>query len=371
MWAGPSSVASKSEPSVRLVSLGRGESEDSRQGRVGPRAHGSVVLDGSEGMTLKLGVLSNPASGRRRGRSEEIRACLAGRHNVHYVEAGNPREMTGALGSLAREGVDVLVVDGGDGTAQMVLTALFRFASFETRPVLALLPSGTTNMTARDVGLAGPPLRALEKVIAWASGDRRESDVISRSVLRIEGALGHESLHGMFFGIGAIQEGVKYFNHRVRGLGVGGNAGSALAFVRGLLPVLRGRERGKSSFRAGLRLDDGSTREQEWLLALVSTLERLVLGFRPYFGTGSGPLHFTAVGERPRRLLWVLPHLARGRRCRAGSPENGYFSADVTEVALATHADFVLDGEIYRVDPGRDCLIVRDGGAARFLRMSR
>ena len=47
--------------------------------------------------------------------------------------------------TVARDGVQVLAVDGGDGTAQMVLTALYRQSPFEVPPLLALLPSGTTS----------------------------------------------------------------------------------------------------------------------------------------------------------------------------------------------------------------------------------
>lgn len=331
----------------------------------------AMPLPWPECQTLGLGVVSNPASGRSRRRPAEVRALLSGHRHVHYVEARNPREMPAALESLARAGVHVLAVDGGDGTAQMVLTALFQRSPLETRPLLALLPSGTTNMTARDVGVAGSPLRALDRVVAWTLGDRRASDVLTRSVLRIEGALGHESLHGMFFGAGAIQEGVAYFNQRVRGLGVGGNLGSAVAFVRGLCSVFRGRGGFPRPIRGAVSLDSGPELEQDSLLVLVSTLERLVLGFRPYFGTGGGPLHFTTVSSRPRHLWRVLPFLVWGRRCRAGVPENGYFSSDVSQVALAMDADFVLDGEVYRADRRQGPLMVRDGGEARFLRMSR
>lgn len=334
-------------------------------------ARGAEPFPWPEGGTLGLGVVSNPASGRRRRRPTEVQAFLSGHRHVHYVEAGSPGEMPVAMESLARAGVHVLAVDGGDGTAQMVLTALFQRSPFETRPLLALLPSGTTNMTARDVGVAGSPLRALDRVVAWTLGDRRASDVVTRSVLRIEGALGHESLYGMFFGAGAIQEGVAYFNQRVRGLGVGGNLGSAVAFVRGLCSVFRGRDGFARPIRGAVSLDNGPEREQDSLLVLVSTLERLVLGFRPYFGTGGGPLHFTTVSSRPRHLWRVLPFLVWGRRCRGGVPDNGYFSSDVSQVSLAMSADFVLDGEIYRADPRRGPLVVQDGGEARFLRMSR
>jgi len=267
--------------------------------------------------------------------------------------------------------VQVLALDGGDGTAQMVLTELFRRSPFETPPLLALLPSGTTNMTARDVGVAGSPLRVLDRVVAWTSGDRRASEVVTRPVLRVDGALGQESLYGMFFGAGAIQQGVEYFNQHVRRLGIGGNLGSVVPFLRLVSSVLRGRDGFVRSIRAGVRLDSGPEREQDCLVLLISTLERLILGFRPYFGTGGGPLHFTAVGARPRHLWRVLPFLAWGRRCRAGVPENGYFSSDVSQVALAMDAGFMLDGEVYRADPRRGPLVIRDGGEARFLRISR
>src|SRR3546814_1330268 len=59
----------------------------------------------------------------------------------------------GILDSFAADGVDVVAVAGGDGTVQAVLTALYGRRPFRRPPLLAVLPRGTTNMTAADIGL--------------------------------------------------------------------------------------------------------------------------------------------------------------------------------------------------------------------------
>jgi len=101
------------------------------------------------------------------------------------------------------------------------------------------------------------------------------------------------------------------------------------------------------------------------LFVLVSTLERLFLGLRPYWGEEDGPLRYTAVGVEPKRLLPVLTALFRSRQSCHATPANGYFSHNVQEVRLDMQDDFTLDGELYPAGEGP--VTITCAGTAMFL----
>ena len=109
----------------------------------------------------KIGLISNPGSERNRRGLQEIQQVLAGNSDVIHVATEACEELDEVLADFARRGVDLLLINGGDGTVQTVLTRLLENHPFETPPDLAILPRGMANTTAADVGLRGKAADAL------------------------------------------------------------------------------------------------------------------------------------------------------------------------------------------------------------------
>jgi hypothetical protein len=116
-------------------------------------------------------------------------------------------------------------------------------------------------------------------------------------------------------------------------------------------------------------LDGDPPVQLDCLFVLISTLERLSAGVRPYWGKEAGPLHYTAISARPQKLLMALPSLLRGRQGRHGTPENGYYSHNVREARLTFAGGFTLDGELFHSDPRCGPVVVQHGGQASFVRL--
>jgi diacylglycerol kinase (ATP) len=112
---------------------------------------------------LKAVVIANPISGGRQGarRVQRLVDALAERRvgvDLHWTTG------PGDAAARAREieaGVDRLVVAGGDGTLNEVLNGL----RDPTRLPVALLPTGTANLIARDLKLPRRPDRVAEIVV--------------------------------------------------------------------------------------------------------------------------------------------------------------------------------------------------------------
>jgi hypothetical protein len=257
------------------------------------------------------------------------------------------------LRELAGLQLDLLAVNGGDGTVQALLTALLRDRPFVEQPALALLSGGTTNMTAGDVGVWGSPLGALRRLVDLGRPGAPAPPLVQRPVLKLLTPSDGEERYGMFFGTGAIVNGIEYCHAKVHSRGLGGSLAPTLCTLRVLFAMGRGDRRYAPARAMTVSLGPlGSpsgtqTSSGDYLLVLASPLERLFLGLRPYWGPPRGAFHFTSLRARPRRPWRNLPGLFWGRPGPGATPENGYFSAMVDEVRLAMEGPVTLDGEIY------------------------
>jgi hypothetical protein len=319
------------------------------------------------GRVLRVGVLSNPLSGGNRKGMADVRTLLAGQPQVNHREVQTPTDVAAALGDFARQEVDIVTVNGGDGTIQAVLTALFHHQPFETLPLLAILRAGTDSVTARDVGLKGSREHALRKLFTWARTREGDAAIVERSVLRVEGAVKQEPLYGMIFGAAGIYQGIQYTHRNVYTLGLRGSLAPGLTMVRFFSSLAREGSDFVVPVPIKIQLDRQPLKQLDCALILVCALERLFLGLRPYWGTENAPLHFTAISARPRHLVKTLPFILRGRKGRHGTQDNGYFSHNFHEMRLTFDSGFTLDGELYTPDFRFGPLLVQEGGQASFL----
>ena len=116
-------------------------------------------------------------------------------------------------------------------------------------------------------------------------------------------------------------------------------------------------------------LESGPNQRQKAVLVLVSTLERLFLGLKPYWGRENGPLHYTAIQARPRYLIRLLPWMLRGRRHPRLNAANGYDSHNVRELRLTLDTPFTVDGELFPTDAKAGPVSLSHGGKVSFVRL--
>ena len=291
---------------------------------------------------LPLAVLINPQSGRVKRDLARLRALLEGRGDLLVEDAVTPPQIAAALDRFRQRGAASLAVLGGDGTLHALMTAMGNQDTADWLPLL-IIPGGTTNMSAVGLGARLSPRKALKAVLAWRDNNGAAPRLVNQPVLRIR--QGEATLHGFFFGTGAIESGVSYFHQNLRPTGMQGIVGPGLAFARMLLAILRGKPHPLLPARRFSVATDSHNWQRDWLLVLASPLDRLLLGCRPYWGNENGTLHVTAVEYQPRRLPRVLPALLRGRGAGVAHAEDGYLSCNSDQLTLHEAGDFIVDGE--------------------------
>lgn len=331
-----------------------------------PGSSSTVLLPGGD---TRLGILINPLSGGNRSGMETVRKDLESHPRVLHREVRTPSEVMSVLTDFARREINVVAISGGDGTVQAALTALFHRKPFQKFPLLALLRSGTDSMIAKDVGLTGGPKQALRRLLAWAHTGNGNAIIRRRSVLRVRIGDHQEPFYGMFLGAACIYQAIQFCRSTMHTLGMHGGLANGLTLLRFLFAKTLRNSDGVASVPIDVGLDENPMQRREYLLMLISTLERLSMGLRPYWGTESGPLRYTALRAHPEHLLGALPSLARGRKNRFGIPEYGYFSHNVREVRLNFNSGFTVDGELFNHDDRNGPVVVQDGGQASFLQL--
>jgi len=320
------------------------------------------------GRNPRIGVLVNPLSGGNRSGLPAVRRTVAGSPGVAQSDVQTPREVLSALLNFARKEVDVVVVNGGDGTVQAVLTALFHNQPFKTLPLLVVLQSGTTSMIAGDVGFHGSRVKVLKRLFHWAQTGEGAPCITTRPVLQVK-IPNRETLYGMFFGAAGIYQGIQYCRSHMHTKGLRGELGPGLTLFRFLWAVARKRSDMIPAATIGVEIDHHPHPQRDYLVLFISTLERLFIGLHPFWGIEAGPLHYTAVKAGPHHLWRALPSAFRGRKGRYGTPDKGYFSHNAHEVRLNLDTGFTLDGQMYVSETRLEPVIVQHGGKASFLRL--
>lgn len=121
----------------------------------------------------KTGVIINVSAGSVSNQevAEAVRAAF-GRHGVQArVEVASGHKLPETARAMRDEGFDLIVAGGGDGTISAVAAQLAGH-----RAALGVLPLGTLNHFARDIGM---PLDTEEAIAAICSGEVRAVDVAS------------------------------------------------------------------------------------------------------------------------------------------------------------------------------------------------
>jgi choline kinase len=305
---------------------------------------------------LRIGLLSNLRAGRSHRQVARLLGLLRDHPEVAHVETSCADAVPEALVTLADAEVDLLVVHGGDGTLQRVLTEILAERTFGERvPALAPLRGGRTNMTALDLGTRRDPVRALAGLLAAASRGELARRIVRRRVVCVEQAAGRERTYGMFFGAGVIHRAIE-LTHRIFPKGTSQGVFGGTLVTAGLLTraaLLRDSGGILAPDKIHALLDGEPLERSELTLAMATTLDRLFARMRPFWGHGPGPLRFTAlaagVPELARNALGIL----RGRPGPLAREADGYTSRNIRSLRLRMDCGFTVDGELIAPQPDR------------------
>ncbi|HTN97334.1 MAG TPA: diacylglycerol kinase family protein [Nordella sp.] len=293
------------------------------------------------------GLIVNPQSGKSSGKGLKLASLLQAHPHVIVRVLENFSQLNPFIAEMAAAGVTDLFVSSGDGTVQAIQTEIAERLAPTFFPRLTLLPHGTTNMTAADLGFRNHNVNVQADFIA----NREPRVIVKRPTLRVANPKDGRIRHGMFLGTGAIWQATVFCQDVVHGTGLKGDFATFATLAAAVAKALftradpHDKTRIDRPYPIGLSRDGATIVDGEHLLLLATTLDKLILGTKPFWGGKSGPVRISTVPYPvPSILRWLLP-LMYGGEGRSAPQGAHSFSGHVFEIATKT--PFVIDGEFF------------------------
>jgi diacylglycerol kinase family enzyme len=286
---------------------------------------------------VRVLVVVNPKATSTTKRERDVLAhALGGYANVGtHLEIAETDERGHAVDLAAaamRNGTDVVVALGGDGTINEVVNGLLADGLHGSIPALGVVPAGSTNVFARALGLPNDPIEATGALLeALRTGSRRPVSL----------GLADDRYFAFATGLGfdgAIVEGVE--ERRKRG--------------KRSTHVLYARVGVRAFFRADRRhpkvhvdLPDGTTLDDVYFAIIANTDPWTFVGNRPLHPTpGAGFGVGLSVYARRRMGMWGM--LLSMARMSGAQPKIGRRGAQTADdlPALIVRSDEPLPVQI-------------------------
>lgn len=256
-----------------------------------------------------------------------------------------------------RADIDVLGINGGDGTIHHTLTAFVRAFGDKPLPLIAILRGGTMNTIANSYGIRGDTSSLLFELL-----DRYHNhdpfSIFEKEILQIGDA------YGFIFGNGIVYNFLDaYYKTGNPSPPVAARlllqaVGSAM--VNG--PLARQLTR---RFRARVTVDGDVWARDDFLTVTAACVEQIGLGFKPYY-RWNVPGHFPLLGIHVPSafgLVAELGNIYRGRPMQ----RNKVIDVLAREALFeADELDYIIDGDTYQT---RGSLCLRVGPKLRFVRL--
>lgn len=313
----------------------------------------------------KVGLLFNPLSGRILKHKDKIKCALVKIPGVIFREAKNGPEFKETVNEFLHTGVDLLVIAAGDGTVQAILGHLFTECAHKDWPILAIVPGGTTNMTALDLVKYDDPEDSVRKLSQYML-TRTLPVLLKRHVLCIDQA-GVDKVYGMFFAVGIIARAVIFSRSGIKQVRITGEIYSGLIMVGYFIGLLLRRRKGSwapAKMKAIKVVGKTFTGTHQFLFA--SALDRLLFNMRPYWGQEQEPIHVTFVKQKRKKSISSIWPLILGRGTTL-KEHDGYHSYNSSVLELEIDDDYIVDGESYHAASQNGPLKISAVGPVTFL----
>lgn len=275
-----------------------------------------------------------------------------------FFSPDSQAELHDVMEDMARQEVGCLVIDGGDGTVGHVLSALHASSYPKDKlPMIAVLPSGNTNLIAADVGFGLRGAEALQRLQAKARSGQLAADVKQRQPLVVSWPeQGRAPVLGFFGGLGAFTRGIEIAHSPAILSKYAHDTAVLITLAETLRQIVTPRLRRSwlDGTPVGLGVGGGEAEMHNRFLLLCTSLHCLPHGIWPFWreeGQADEGISYLDVAAHPKRLLRAIWSLLRGRSPAWLRADPSYASGSVPRIVLNTGQSFVLDGEVLQTGP--------------------
>jgi diacylglycerol kinase family enzyme len=297
---------------------------------------------------MRIKLISNPNSGHNRKNPKHIEKLSQILGDHIYLPPLEKLEET--ILQFQKEALDILAIAGGDGTVHQVLSAVHRVYRDKNWPQIALLPSGTMNNIARNVGVRKNSIQQLAKIM---------------NTLK-EGALLQTSTHhplifdeekaGFIFGQGGVSNVLKEYEK-------GGNTSQLKAFLLIMRTIASAFINGPFVRRlfAPVEMEvyaDGIIQKhKKYTVSVLSSISNIGFGFRPCYAPYKDPsiAQFIGFTRHPVFTALCLPKIRLALPIKHSSVQD--ITAQSFVLITKKPMLYTIDGDLYECETQLDIRI--------------
>lgn len=268
--------------------------------------------------------------------------ALAETHNAILRDVGDFSDVDSLVKDALAAKAQHIVIEGGDGTVQGVLTEFLRQEKARNLPIFTLVPGGNTNQVARNIGLSAATPQALAHALS------ADKNIKEAPLLRIKDKA-QRKYYGFLFSSGALPQVTDYTKDKLHDRGIGGS----IAVIGGILKGAAGTSSITTPTKVKLNIDaDGLQKLRgPHLGTIVTTLPGLMLGLDPFWGEGERPLRVTYVAGEYQKLVRHVASLWLGNKSK-DRRRDGMYSWTADGLKYRYSGPCVLDGELLELTKG-------------------
>lgn len=287
-----------------------------------------------------IGVITNPRSRENKRDPQKMRQLgyLLGSRGAPYATKSLD-DLYRAAEEFKAANIDILGINGGDGTIHVTITAIAKVYGNTPLPKIALLPGGTLNTIAAGIGIRGNPQELLFEIVdRYHQGE--EFKVVERHALRIG------DQYGFIFGNGLIANFLEAYYATgkpspIMGAKLLGRTVLSAIFRTAFIKKLFRRWTGR------VTVDGEVWARPDFATITGATVTEIGLGFAPFYRCLEKPGHFALLGihASPVALALELPRVHRAQPMR----RDKCISQLAKCVRLESEEPFsyTIDGDLY------------------------
>ncbi len=223
-----------------------------------------------------IGVISNPRSRKNKRRPERLRQLMEFKDPLVLSRCTETLDdLERALEEFHRRRIEVLAINGGDGTIHLVLTKMFKIWDHDHLPKIAVLKGGTINQVAVNCKVRGNAVSHLKRLVAKLR-DKKPFRIVRKPLFRID------DKYGFIFGNGIVTAFMDYYYKD-------GDPSPYIAFRTLVSSVSSIVFRTKlyrelfAGFEGRLVVDGADHGTREYLGVFITSLSKIGLGFEPFW----------------------------------------------------------------------------------------
>ncbi len=315
-------------------------------------------------MELRCCIFNNMNSGKnRKYRYNKDKFLQFVPDDFRIIDAYSLNDLNEAVHVIKDEGINMLMVNGGDGTLQQLLTALINAMPADSLPIILPLRGGTSNTVQGAIGVRKNPIDTVKILLKHLElYDKGEDSISSLSVKPLKLT---DSKYGIKYGF-TFTNGLVY---RVQKLYTEQENPTFTTVINLITSTIGGYAIGHtgtkkyySKINAELYIDGNRYPEQRYLLMFAAVFQRLLLWFKPFYQPekkGINNFYFIASAVDPWIAIKNLRAFTTGKEIPPHT-----FNGVPSNVRINAECGYALDGEL--VNDEYTDIILEEGPLLKF-----